>query len=156
VYTFNATKNEFTLTELKIVTAKALPEAKDGAANTIYTLIKADGERAKGSRWYVSEGAWVEETREVIVNNTLPIIPVAVNGNYYIISGKQLQRAGQSTFTNLGPIKTVKALPDTTKIVIKSDVVYVLTKKQGTADIGSKFIFDATKKEFVEYTEETE
>ena len=155
IYTFDATTKAFTLTDLKTQSVRALPEVDKATANVIYVLTKDDGERGKGTEWVVKENAWVEETREIVSGNTLPIIPLAVTGTYYIVSGKQMQLAEKSTFKNLGTIKDVKALPDTTKLELSGDVVYVLTKAQDSYKVGDKFIFDTETKEFGEYSDES-
>ena len=152
VYTF--ANKKFTLSDLTISSVKALPELDKADANTIYVLTKAADDKAKGSKWVVKNNTWTEETREIVTGATLPIIPLAVQGTYYIVAGKVMQLATQNSFTKIGTLKTVKALPDTTKVVIKEGVVFVLTEASGTKKVGDKFTFDGTKKEFVEYTDD--
>ena len=152
VYTF--ANKKFTLSDLSISSVKTLPDLDKAVANTIYVLTKQVDDKAKGSKWVVKNNAWTEETREIITGATLPIIALAVPGNYYIVAGKVMQLATQNSFKKLGTILNVKALPDTTKITVEPDVVFVLTKAQGKNPVGSKFVFDPTKKEFNEYTEE--
>ena len=154
IYTFSNTTKDFTLTELKVLNVKLLPEIEKAEANTLYVLNRQIDDKPKGSIWYVDNDAWVQETRELVTDSTLPIIKLAVKDTIYIVAGKQLQQATANGFTNLGRIVKVKELPDTSTVTVETDVVYVLTKAQGDKPVGGRYVFDGTTKEFVAYTEE--
>lgn len=152
VYTYDATTNKATLTDLVIKGVKALPEA--GEANVVYRLTKADGDKAKDTRWTYANETWTEDTREIVTGSTVPFTPIAVNGTYYNVADGVLKLAKTTNYETVGTIVAIPLdadLPNVEKVTLPKGVVYVLNKAEGDKAKGSKWMFDFTDKEFKAY-----
>lgn len=153
----------YTLLDGRVVRTDKLPAVAKAQVNTIYILTKdvtVDGSVTKkaGTAWVINDAKddYTEETRTIEKVASLPIIITAVDGVYYIINGiVSKYEAANTTFVNIGKLEIVKeALPDISSTIVDPDYVYILRKTVGDKKIGSKWKFDASTKEFVEYTEE--
>lgn len=155
IYTYDASTNKAILTDLTIKSVKALPEA--GEANIVYVLTKADGDRAKGSKWTYASETWTEDTREIVTGTTVPFGPLATVNTFYNVANSILKKAvSGNKYETIGQIVEVpnpnlSDLPSVEKITLPEGTVYVLNKADGVKAKGSKWMFDFTAKEFKAY-----
>lgn len=157
VYTYTKTGNVLTKTDFVIYLTKKLPEVSAAKENYIYLLSKDDiaANKQRGTMWKLNskKDAFVEETRIYENVPKLPYSPLAVDNTYYILNDERIFKANGGKYDNLGTISDVKELPDVTNVILDDKVVYVLVEKDGEKAKGSKWIFDATDKQFVAFTD---
>lgn len=157
VYTYTKTGNVLTKTDLVIYITKKLPEVSAAKENYVYLLSKDDiaANKQRGTMWKLNskKDDFVEETRKYESVPKLPYSPLAVDNTYYILNDERIFKANSGKYDNLGTIADVKELPDITNIILDDKVVYVLVEKDGNKAKGSKWIFDATDKQFVAFTD---
>lgn len=156
VYSYTKTGNKHTLEDIEIVNTKRLPKFEDARENVIYVLSKQDGDREKGTAWKKGTTDFTAFTTPIVSDTSVPFIPLAEDGVYYIAADVLVKKAGSGKYENIGKVTYVDELPDTTVITLKPSIVYVLSENSGSRKKGSRWVFDFTKKEFVAYSETTE
>ena len=156
IYTYTAKGNVHTFTDLTIKSVAELPDIEKAETNVVYILTKADttNNRAKDSHWVVKDDEYVADTRQIKTVSKLPFVELAEKDTYYIFN-KMVQKFDGTKFVNLGTIEVVDTLPDVTKVKLDDTTVYVLTRAFGKYAIGTKLVFNLTKKEFEEYVDPT-
>ena len=152
MYTYDAAKNEYTISEFTSAVKVAKLDAEKAKEKTYYVLTKDDGDKKAATVWYLEGKEFKSETRTFTTVDTMPNIKVAIDGTYYNMNGV-VQYYKDGKYTKIGVLeKPVDVLPKL-DCLLNDHTVYVLTEQDGTKGAGTKWIFDMTKKEFVEYKE---
>lgn len=155
LYSYTKAGNKHTLEDLELVNTKRLPKFEDARENVIYVLSRQDGDKAKGSAWTKSDEDFEEFTTEIITDTSVPFIPLAETGVYYIAADVLVKKAADGKYEHIGKVTYVNELPDTSSVTLKKGVVYVLTENMSdTKKKGSRWVFDFDTKEFIAYTDD--
>ena len=163
VYTYTAASNDFTLEDLKTKKVDRLPKVEKADAVTLYIMTADEKDEedkiihAKGTVWKLDKTEFVEETRKISEVNALPYVELAVDGTNYRV-GNEVSKYSATTksFTKVGTVVMVEELPDVSTIKVDTSLIYVLTKDDGERKKSTRWVFDATKKEFTSYVDPTE